>query len=81
MADPSRYATHMGAQQALGSEQHHLGVVGDGAELTVGRHEIDDAALAELLADMLPREELDRGAESIAHRTTEQAAEDGCGGA
>ena len=65
VADASRLATDPGADQALGGEERHLGVVGDGADPAVGLLELRDAFSAVLSADLGEGEELDGGAEGV----------------
>ena len=69
------HASAVGAtQQALGGEQRHLGVVGDGAGLARIGDEVADPCGPEAGADLGQGHELHRRAECVANGATEEAA-------
>ena len=68
-------ARRLGAQQTLGGEQRHLGVVGDRADEAVGGQVPGDAGIAEARPDVGQAVELDRCAQRITDRATEEASE------
>ena len=66
-------------QQALGGEQGHLRVVGDGSESAEGGGVVGDAVRSVPVEDGAQRLELDRGAERVTDGTAEQAAAESTG--
>ncbi|MCY1359626.1 hypothetical protein D9M69_462080 [compost metagenome] len=76
MAEAACALPHPGTQQAFGGKEHHLGIVGDGAQLAERRGKIPNAPLTELLPDARPIHEFDRRAQCISSRTGQQATTD-----
>jgi len=66
-------ASPVGADEPLGGEEGHLGVVRD---LPCSGAQIPDAVLAEPRADLHEAHELDRSAQSVPTRAGEDAAAD-----
>ncbi len=65
-----------GQDQALGGEERHLGVVGDGAQAAEGRNRLLKSLRSEAAADLAQRIELDRRAQRVAHRAGQERAAD-----
>src|SRR5690606_29744357 len=63
-----------GEQQALGREERHLRVVGEGAAAAVGAVEVSDALRAVTGADLGEGRKLDGRAERVADGAAEEAA-------
>ena len=74
MTEPSLVAAHTSPERALGDEERHLGVVGNGAQQTVCGRQARHAIGPVPFANLLQRHELDRGAKRIAQRASEQTA-------
>jgi hypothetical protein len=65
----------LGADEPLGGEQGHLGVVGDPSETTEGWSELADAMRPEAPLDLGPGEELDWGTKGISDCATQEASD------
>lgn len=76
MAESARALPNPGTQQAFGSEQHHLGVVGDSAQLAEHRGKIPNAPLTELVPDARPIHKFHCRAQCITSSTGQQATAD-----
>lgn len=80
VAHPGLAVAGPGAQQALGGEEGHLGVVGDGAEGVGAGDQVGEAVRAEAVSDLPQAEELDGGAEGVAQGAGQQAGGDAVAG-
>lgn len=80
MTDSFFYAANVGADHALGGEEGHLRVVGNGTFDSVCFGEIGDARWSELFADCIKSVELDGGTERVADCAAEEACLDASGG-
>jgi hypothetical protein len=76
VTDPPTAEAHVSAEQALGREQGHLGIVRDGTHPAVGRLVLADTFGAKLVPNLRKREKLDWGTQSVADGPAEKAAED-----
>ena len=71
---PTHAATNMGAQQPLGGEQRHLGIVGDSPCHAVGWDKVANTARTKPSHDLTVSHKLNRSPEGIPHGATDQAA-------